>query len=138
MVVKEGVIEVGENAFICCKLLEQLALPSTLVRIGKLAFGRTLLKEVNLPENITELGPFSFCQCDCLKHVIFPNGIQSSGDGAFKECKVLENTVLPFTVNSIGCQAFARCNSLRMVELTGGIQINAFNAFFTKSPVNAM
>ena len=53
VVVKEGVIEVGENAFIWCESLEQLALPSTLVRIGKLAFARTSLKEVNLPENIT-------------------------------------------------------------------------------------
>ena len=74
VVVKEGVIEVGENAFLCCESLEQLALPSTLVRIGKLAFARTSLKEVNLQENITELGPFSFCRCDYLRHVIFPNG----------------------------------------------------------------
>ena len=42
---------------------------------------------------------------------------------------MLENTVLPRSVNSIGCQAFAQCNSLRMVELTGGIQIILREAF---------
>ena len=130
VVLKEGVIEVGENAFICCEALKHVDLPSTLVRIGKLAFCRASLRELNLPENITELGPFSFCRCDHLREVIFPNGIRSVKDGAFQGCKLLENVVLPFTMNTIGNQAFAHCNSLKMVQLTGSIQIILREAFY--------
>ena len=45
VVLKEGVIEIGENAFICCDALKHVDLPSTLVRIGKLAFGGTYFIE---------------------------------------------------------------------------------------------
>ena len=133
VVLKEGVIEIGENAFICCESLRHLRLPSTLLRIGKLAFSRTSLRELNLPEGITALGPsscaFTFCRCDLLREVSFPEGFRSIGDGAFMQCKSLENIVLPSTLNRIGHQAFACCNSLRMVELTGGIQIMLREAF---------
>jgi len=128
-VLKEGVIEIGENAFIRCEALKHVDLPSTLVRIGKCAFGGTSLRELNLPENITELGPYSFARCVHLREVIFPNGIRSVKDGAFKCCKLLENVVLPFTMNTIRHHAFAHCNSLKMVQLTGSVQIILREAF---------
>ena len=49
--VKEGVIEIGENAFICCEALKHVDLPSTLVRIGKLAFGHTSLRVQRTSQN---------------------------------------------------------------------------------------
>ena len=83
VVLKEGGIEIGENAFICCESLRHLRLPSTLLRIGKLAFARTSLRELNLPEGITALGPsscaFTFCRCDLLRGSVFQTDLDPLG-----------------------------------------------------------
>ena len=153
VVLEEGVVKIGENAFCKCESLWHIRLPSTLLRVNNWAFlGCTSLREMNLPEGITQIGrcafgrlyslerirlpstlnvvaASAFYNCVLLKEVIFPDGIRSIRDGAFEGCKSLESIVLPSTLNAIGSQAFFKCNSLRTVELRGGVQIILANTF---------
>merc|ERR1711966_337568 len=153
VVLEEGVVEVGQLAFIGCSSLRHLDFPSTLLKINWEALrGCTSLRELNLPEGITKIGPgafqslsalerirlpstlnvvaaSAFNSCASLRDVIFPDGIRSIRGGAFYQCKSLESIVLPSTLNAIGCWAFFDCNSLRMVELCGGIQMILADAF---------
>jgi len=153
VVLEEGVVEVGQLAFIGCSSLRHLDFPSTLLKINWEALrGCTSLRELNLPEGITKIGPgafgglsslerirlpstlnvvaaSAFQSCVSLRDVIFPERIRSIRDRAFRGCESLESIVLPSTLNAIGHMAFGDCLSLRTVELRGGIQTILHQAF---------
>ncbi len=54
--IKDGVTTVGDYAFSGCENLTQVALPETIVSVGDGAFENTDLKEIFIPENVTEIG----------------------------------------------------------------------------------
>lgn len=57
----EGTVEVTPAAFFLCNAVETVKFPSTLKSIGFVAFGHCLkLREVTVPENVTELGDYAF------------------------------------------------------------------------------
>ena len=64
VVVSEGVVEIGDEAFAFCDGLLSVTLPSTLKRIGKSAFQECVnLSKINLPQGIEEIGEAAFCNC---------------------------------------------------------------------------
>ena len=153
VVLPEGLLEIGKEAFIRCMSLGGLRLPSTLLKIGEGTFGCcTSLREINLPEGLNwmgdcvfqcchsielirlsstlaAIGAWAFSDCSSLKEVILPDGIRSIGRSAFSNCDSLEVIVLPSTLNVIGRYAFISCSSLRIVKLYGDIQIIGESAF---------
>lgn len=52
--------------------------------IGKLAFARSSLEEINIPEGITSIGYGAFYHCNNLSQVYFPNSITFVGGLAFE------------------------------------------------------
>ena len=60
-VIPEGVEEIGDYAFACCKSLERVVLPQSLKRIGAYAFGGCdNLERVELPEGIEVVDDHAF------------------------------------------------------------------------------
>lgn len=60
-VIPEGVEEIGDYAFACCKSLERVVLPQSLKRIGAYAFGGCdNLERVELPEGIEVVDDYAF------------------------------------------------------------------------------
>ena len=138
---KEGLQNIGDNAFDGCKSLESIKLPSTLVEIGFSAFyGCRNLKEVTfneglriigfnafvnctslqsilLPSTVTEIGDFAFHGCSNLTKVILNEGLKKIEDGAFSVCSSLKSIKLPSTVTEIGDSPFDSCSNLTEVKL---------------------
>ncbi|NLC26701.1 MAG: leucine-rich repeat protein [Fastidiosipila sp.] len=71
LVIPEGYVSIGDNAFRGCENLERISLPSTLKKLGKCAFARCgKLQEVELPKGIKYIEEDCFYNSG-LKIVIF-------------------------------------------------------------------
>ena len=72
-VIPSGVTSVGDDAFISCWNLQEIALPSS----------------------ITSIGDFAFLDCDYLQEITLPSSVTSIGDNVFKWCKNLHRINIP-------------------------------------------
>jgi hypothetical protein len=86
----EGVTEIPDGCFQGCDELTNVTLPSTLLRIGQLAF----------------------VECHNLTEIVFPGRTTLIGQQAFAGCSSLASVKFPSTMNSIGAYAFAGCSKL--------------------------
>lgn len=69
VVLNEGLTEIGEHAFTDCIGLQEITIPSTVVRIRRFAFnGCIQLKTVLLNEGLMDLGNRAFASCKALEH----------------------------------------------------------------------
>ena len=84
---------------------EYEGLPVT--RIWYAAFrGNSSIKEVVIPDTVTEIGASAFANCSNLTKVTFSNNLKEIGGSAFFECKKLKKVTLPKNVMEIGDYAF--------------------------------
>ncbi len=95
VVVPEGILTIGENAFANNKEITCIQLPAGLKVIRKSAF----------------------FDCSNLKEVIVPDTLEIIGDCAFERCDSLEDIDLHL-VKVVRWAAFSRCKNLRTVDLT--------------------
>ena len=110
--VPDGVLTVGDYAFLECLSVEKLCLPDSVTSIGEGAFwnsnfeavtgGRYILvpKEafkyaqlqyISLPDTVTYIESFAFSTCDELKAVYIPASVTEIGENAFvglKNCTI--------------------------------------------------
>lgn len=101
--VKEGTTQIVDAAFQDCKNLTGIALPQSLLTIGKCAFkGCSSLTSVAVPKNIRRIEDECFANCTALAFVLLPKGLFYIGNEAFSNCKSLTSITIPHTVNTIG------------------------------------
>ena len=105
VIINEGVIRIGVNAFRNLKLLETIELPDNLI--------------------IIENG--AFINCSSLRAVVIPKGAVYIGDTAFYGSGLTEVTISktdePLT---IGSGAFSNCENLVTVNFEEGVSIKFF------------
>lgn len=103
---------IGVKSFYQCTSITSLAFDCTdTIRISDESFfGISLLKSVNLPNNIVSYGSYCFSMCG-LETVTFDDntiGVSSLSTGMFKDCSNLSNILIPSNINLIG--AFSLSN----------------------------
>lgn len=81
--------EIPEKAFYERENLEQVILPTSVTKIGKNAFYKTSIKEIDLT-NITSIENFAFKQSK-LKEISIPEKLTEIGVSAFADIETLEN-----------------------------------------------
>ena len=116
----EGLLDIGMGAFLRCSALEALTFPSTLRSIGMSAFQKCAsLEEVVLPEGFLYLQNGAFLGCTGLRKVVLPSTLQLrlTDSSLFQNCTALEEVILPEGFTLIPSAAFAGCTSLAKVEL---------------------
>ena len=59
------------------------------------------LKEVVMPENITEISNCAFENCTSLEHIEIPDGVMYLNDGLFDGCTSIRTVNLPVTIEAI-------------------------------------
>lgn len=104
--------------------IKKITFPSSLRRIGDSVFGtesnnglkyNANITEINLPENLEEIGDYAFSRCELLNAVDFPSSLKHIGKNAFAYCKSFTTLTLPSTIETIGTYAFRNCESLAKV-----------------------
>ncbi len=99
------VVGIGNSAFVHCRSLTAVTVPSTVSYIGNAAFQNCRnLNTVNLPEAVTTIGDEAFENCSSLLELTLPRNVKSIGMEAFEDCEALKtlnvNSVIPPLVNA--------------------------------------
>ena len=84
--------------------------------------GSSMLKEIQLPNTITEIPNEAFFNCTGLKTVLIPDSVTTIGADAFRQCYGLEEITIPDGVTTLGANAFSHCTSLQKVILGDGLE----------------
>ena len=107
------IVKIGDEAFLLKDNIKELTIPDCVTEIGERAFFNCGgLEDLQLPNGLTSLGRFAFGQCDELRTVKFPSALKSIGYGAFGLCNNLISVELPDELESIDDSAFESCYSL--------------------------
>ena len=104
--IPDSVEVIGHGAFYDNGYLRNITFGSGVKSIGELAFGKTDVKNVVLPDSVETIEKNAFQRCLNLKSVALNEGLTSIGEGAFKGCNDLNKVFIPKAVTSIGAQAF--------------------------------
>lgn len=113
--------KISDGAFSGCSALSSIVLPDSVTEIEKYAFFETGLRNIQLPEKMTLIGAYAFCNCKNLKQVQLPSQLKELGNGAFSSCENLAQIQLPAQLNKLGTDAFRNCTSLDKIDIPAGL-----------------
>ena len=101
------------GGFSYCSDLTSVDIPDGVISIGNSAFmGCSSLASIDIPDGVVSIGDYAFTECSSLTSVDIPDGVTSLGDGAFSYCSGLESVTLGSGLETIGDWAFEGCSSL--------------------------
>lgn len=120
----DGIITVGNRAFLSCTTLKSIYIPDTVIAMGINCFEScTQLSGVVVPKDITAIPNWSFYRCSSLESVGLPDGLSSIGAGSFHTCTSLANITMPSGVVDIGNNAFNGCSALAVIDMSNATQV---------------
>jgi len=123
IVLSDGIISIGNSAFMYCKQLEEISLPNSLESIGHMAFQYCeKLSSITIPDSVTLIGFSAFQRCSNLKSIKLSNNITKIPDGMFEACISLKEIIIPEGVTSIEYYAFGNCTSLSNIILPNSLE----------------
>ncbi len=81
-------------------------------------------KEENydIPDSVTAISDWSFCECTSLKSVQIPDSVTAIGEGAFYKCSSLEEIIIPESVTKIDDIAFRGCENLKKMVIPESVK----------------
>lgn len=82
-----------------------------------------------VPQSVTAIEPFAFCQQRNLREILLHDGIVSFGDSSFMGCDALKEIVIPPKIAYIPCSCFEECKSLSDVQLPPCLKTIGYAAF---------
>ena len=114
----------GDNLYINGSLVNDIIIPNDITEIKNYTFCNCdNLTSVSMPNNVTSIGESAFEYCSNLESVIMPNNVTSIGESAFEYCSNLESVIIPNNVTSIGESAFEYCSNLESVIIPNRVEI---------------
>ncbi|MBO7297205.1 MAG: leucine-rich repeat domain-containing protein, partial [Clostridia bacterium] len=129
VVIPEGVVTIGYEAFASCDMLASITLPSTLTEIGEGAFRECYaLASITLPTSLRIIGDGAFSSCGQLTSIIIPEGVTQIGNHAFQSCWRVTEVTLPSTLTTIGYSAFNGVNA-RVIFIPAAVTSIGDHAF---------
>lgn len=123
--VPEGCTDIDERAFDSLTVVEDVVLPESLQRIGRLAFAKTSLSCIRIPSSVEFIGEKAFYHCSKLTQVHLPSTLQRIDVEAFAFSAV-QRVELPRALEQLGFRAFDRTPAQTCIG-KGGLSIVAAN-----------
>ncbi|KAK8870628.1 hypothetical protein M9Y10_008515 [Tritrichomonas musculus] len=87
------------------------------------------LKEISIPNAITEIPKFAFNDCESLSKISIASSVTSIGINAFERCINLKNVSIPPSITSIKAYTFMNCTSLTHVSIPSSVTSIENHAF---------
>lgn len=113
----ECVVHIGANAFYGCTALRTIHLPQYLQTIGFDAFKRSALQELELPDEMSILGPRALSSCSKLKMLRLGRKTKQLQDNALSNCTRLKRIDILSDSLIISPSALHACTSLKELWL---------------------
>ena len=96
---------------------------------SELYLNNFLIKEIKIPNNITNINDYTFCGCRSLTSVTIPDSVTSIDEMAFYYCTSLTSIAIPDSVTSIGQSAFGGCAGLTSITIPDSVTSIEYGAF---------
>lgn len=130
VIISEGIAAIGEQAFAYDQNLREVTIPSSVKRIGNLAFTDCgFLKTVHFSEGLEEIGESAFSYARSLTGITLPASLRTIGAFAFESCTGLKSVRIPAGVTSLPMGVFSYCDQLSNVTFAEGLTSIGENAF---------
>lgn len=110
----------------------KVVVPQGVSSIGICAFGdnNKTIKNVVLPDSVTEIDCAAFRNCTGLTRISLPDSLTKIERSAFENCPKLKQVVLPSKISRIEHKTFAKCTNLQNVSLPSGLVTISEEAFY--------
>ena len=130
--IPRGVSSIKKDAFYLCSGLTEVQISdlSSWLKIsfdnqysnplfygGNLLLNGYLIEDLNVPDDISAIKPYTFINCKSIKSVTIPEGVTTIGELAFSGCTNLTSITIPEGVTTIGDYAFSGCSNLLEITL---------------------
>ncbi len=122
--------------YACGKADKKYEIPSTVKKIGTMAFGGAInLEEVVMPESVEEIGVGAFMASTSLKKINISSKVKSITFGVFYVCADLETLVLPEGLEELDMSSFGLCMSLKTLDYPKNAKItnNGDSEYFSSN-----
>lgn len=82
-----------------------------------------------IPEEVTQIGDYAFCNCTNLTSVTIHNKVKNMGRGAFEGCSGLKEISLPEGLETTGEGIFDSCTGLKSMSLPTSLKTIGYGMF---------
>lgn len=121
---------IPDNRFSQQRELKEVDLVENIKEIGSGAFEYCeALEEIQIPDAVISIGSSAFSNCKKLRDVKLPSQLKCIRDNLFSHCSSLESVFIPLGVTGIGSYAFYSCPSLKTISIPDSVSIIADSAF---------
>lgn len=104
--VPEGVLVIGDSAFMHSTVLDELVLPDSVTKIGMGAFAGSSLSKITFGNSVQIIEESAFSYCGELKEIFIPKTVKHIGDGAFQGCPSLSTITVEHIPEYVGSSLF--------------------------------
>ena len=119
--------------------IKDLVIPNDITQINNFAFYNcTGLTSVTIPNSVTSIGEEVFYGCTGLTSVTIPNSVTEIGEEVFYGCTGLTSVTIPNSVTEIGEYAFYSCSGLTSVTIPNSVTEIGEYAFYSCSGLTSI
>ncbi len=128
------VVSLRGNTFSNMPFLKEVTLPDSITEIRGQAFKNDLnLVKVNIPVNLEYLGGGSFYNCSSIKEIELPDSLTFLGGESFYNASSLKSIKLSNNLTEIRGNTFENCNSLESINIPDKVERIGGHAFYGNS-----
>ncbi len=125
-------------AFASSTSLVTVRFPETALTLGENIFRYSSLRNITIPEGVTEIPLEMFFHCDSLERITFPSTLRVIGESAFEFCKSLSDLELPGGLLTVGRAAFASCYSIEHIIIPDTVTLIDAYAFSSCNAIRTL
>ena len=107
-------------SFINCWALKEINLPDSITEIGESALNACNITSIHIPTGLTSISDGAFCNGDG-EEVTIPGNCLVIGKQAFAGNSVLKKVYIEEGVETIGVRAFEKCSALEELHIPASV-----------------